>query len=174
MATSSKPNAFPLAGGCPCEHIRYRMLTAPLITHCCHCHRCQRETGSAFVLNAITEPLNIETLTGTPQYVRLPTESGGSHRVARCPVCCVALWSFYEGDDWYYVRAGTLDQPEHCPPDVHIYVASKQPWVVLPEGARAFEEYYDGYEVWSEESLKRRDAYNVMKVSKKANPPKNL
>src|SRR6187401_1431238 len=51
-----------LAGGCTCRAVRYRMTRAPLIVHCCHCRWCQRETGSAFVLNALVEAEHV-TLT---------------------------------------------------------------------------------------------------------------
>ncbi|KAL2839507.1 hypothetical protein BJY01DRAFT_219243 [Aspergillus pseudoustus] len=52
----AKPSApFPMEGGCPCGLIRYRMESAPLIVHCCHCTSCQRETGTAFALNAVIE-----------------------------------------------------------------------------------------------------------------------
>jgi hypothetical protein len=53
---------------------------------------------------------------------------------------------------------GTLDEPDYFPPDVHIYTESKQPWVVLPAGARTFNQYYNSREVWSAESLARREA----------------
>ena len=46
---------FTLEGGCTCRTIRYRMHGKPLFVHCCHCRWCQRETGSAFVLNAMIE-----------------------------------------------------------------------------------------------------------------------
>ena len=49
-----------------------------------------------------------------------------------------------------------IDNPDLCPPDVHIFTSSKQPWVTLPAGARAFAEFYDLAAVWSAESLERR------------------
>ena len=42
-------------GGCSCGAVRYRLASAPLFTHCCHCRNCQRQTGSAFVLNLLIE-----------------------------------------------------------------------------------------------------------------------
>ena len=46
---------FPLSGGCTCRGVRYRMMSEPLFVHCCHCRWCQRETGTAFALNALIE-----------------------------------------------------------------------------------------------------------------------
>jgi hypothetical protein len=40
-----------LEGGCVCGAVRYRLTAPPLIVHACHCRDCQKQTGSAFVLN---------------------------------------------------------------------------------------------------------------------------
>lgn len=148
---------FPLEGGCDCGQIRYRMTTEPLIVHCCHCRWCQRGTGSAFVLNASIESDRVELLAGSPLIVNTPSESGMGQQIARCPSCYVAVWSHYAGSGTLtsFVRVGTLDQPDLVPPDVHIFTASKQPWVVIPENAQAFEHFYDLSQTWRKESLER-------------------
>ena len=147
-------------GGCACRHVRYRMTSRPLFVHCCHCRWCQRETGSAFVLNAMIEADRVRLLHGDVEIVDTPSESGRGQRIARCPQCRVALWSNYGGggDAIRFVRVGTLDEPDRLPPDVHIFTASKQPWVVLPPGTPAFAEFYRAADVWPAESLARREA----------------
>ena len=147
-------------GGCACRHVRYRMTSRPLFVHCCHCRWCQRETGSAFVLNAMIEADRVRLLHGDVEIVATPSESGRGQRIARCPQCRVALWSNYGGggDAIRFVRVGTLDAPDLLPPDVHIFTASKQPWVVLPPGTPAFAEFYRAADVWPAESLARREA----------------
>ncbi len=55
-----------------------------------------------------------------------------------------------------FVRVGTLEEPDRLPPDIHIFTASKQPWVVLPPGMPAVAEYYDRDQYWPRESLERR------------------
>ena len=154
------PAQFQAEGGCTCRAVRYRLHAPPLIVHCCHCRWCQRETGSAFVLNALIESTRLELIAGHPELVSTPSNSGKGQRIARCPNCRVAVWSHYAGlgDLMSFVRVGTLDEPDRFPPDVHIYTQSKQPWVVLPAGARAFNEYYKSRDVWSAESLARREA----------------
>lgn len=151
-------DSFDATGGCACRDVRYRLERVPLIVHCCHCTWCQRETGSAFALNALVESDRLTLLAQAPELVATPSESGKGQRIARCPRCRVAVWSHYAGfgERASFVRVGTLDEPARCPPDVHIYVASKQPWVVLPDGARAFPGYYRASEVWSAASLERR------------------
>jgi hypothetical protein len=150
--------AVQLDGGCACGRVRYRLKSAPLFVHCCHCLHCQRETGSAFVLNALIETDRIELAGDAPLAVAVPTDSGNPHRIYRCESCQVAVWSEYSLPTLRFVRVGTLDEPHALKPDVHIYIRSKVPWVTLPEGVPAFEAYYDSKKLWPAESLKRRRA----------------
>ena len=57
-----------------------------------------------------------------------------------------------------FVRVGTMDDPAQCPPDVHIFTSTKQPWVTLPPDAKVYVEFYDINEVWSAEARVRRRA----------------
>ena len=147
-------------GECTCGAVRYRLGREPMFVHCCHCTSCQTETGSAFVINALIESDSVETLKGAPEPRLIPSESGRGQQVWRCPECLVALWSNYGGasDVLRFVRVGTLDAPGEVVPDVHIYTRSKLPWIPLPDGAPAFEEYYDSAKLWPAESLDRRKA----------------
>lgn len=146
-----------LDGGCTCRAVRYRMTSGPLFVHCCHCRWCQRETGSAFALNAMIEADRVELLSGSPEIVATPSNSGKGQKISRCPACRVALWSNYfgAGDAVRFVRVGTLDEPDRLPPDIHIFTASKQPWVILPSDQPAVPQYYDRRQHWPAESLER-------------------
>jgi hypothetical protein len=147
-------------GGCTCRFVRYRMATAPLFVHCCHCRWCQRESGSAFALNALIEADRVQLLAGDVEVIDTPSSSGKGQRFSRCPRCRVAVWSNYAGagDAVRFVRVGTLDEPDRCPPDIHIFTLSKQPWFVLPPGTPAVPEYYKAGEYWPAASLERRKA----------------
>ena len=147
-------------GGCTCRSLRYRLTSAPMFVHCCHCRWCQRESGSAFALNALIEADRVQRLAGVVDLIDTPSESGKGQRIARCPHCRVAVWSHYAGagDAVCFVRVGTLDEPDRCPPNIHIYTASRQPWVVLPPGTPAVPAYYRASEHWPAASLQRRAA----------------
>ncbi|HEY1091183.1 MAG TPA: GFA family protein [Burkholderiaceae bacterium] len=151
--------AYPLSGGCDCRAVRYEIASAPLFVHCCHCRWCQRESGSAFALNAMIETDRLSVLSGTPELVDTPSNSGKGQLIARCPHCRIALWSHYAGAGKAvaFVRVGTLDQPDALPPDIHIFTASKQPWVLLPPATPALPEYYDAKQYWPASSLARRE-----------------
>jgi len=152
---------FPLDGGCDCGTVRYRMLTAPLFVHCCHCRWCQRESGASFALNALIETERVVHLAAEPHIIDTPSNSGRGQRIARCPRCSVAIWSHYAGAGPVirFIRVGTLDDPDSLAPDIHIFTASRQPWVLLPPGVPAVPEYYDAASHWPAESLARRAAY---------------
>jgi hypothetical protein len=133
----AKDEDFPLEGGCTC-----------------------RETGASFALNAMIEADRVVLLSGSPEAVNTPSNSGKGQKITRCPRCRIALWSNYSGagDAVRFVRVGTLDEPDRLSPDIHIFTASKQPWVVLPPATPAVAEYYDLDEYWPPESLARRRA----------------
>jgi hypothetical protein len=150
-------NVFPLDGGCDCHVVRYRLLKQPLFVHCCHCRWCQRESGASFALNAMIEADYVVHLGAEPEIIDTPSSSGMGQKIARCPKCRIALWSNYMGAGPIirFVRVGTLDAPDHLPPDIHIFTSYKQPWVQLPADVPSVPEYYDRRSYWPAESLAR-------------------
>ena len=145
-------------GGCACGAVRYRLTSDPMFVHCCHCLNCQRQTGSAFVINILIEADRVEILAGDPRPVDVPRDDGSVQRIFRCPECQVAVFSEYVRPAVRFVRAGTLDDPSQVSPDVHIYTRSKLDCVVLPESVPAFDGYYDSKTLWPPASLERLSA----------------
>jgi hypothetical protein len=141
-------------GGCSCGAVRYRLTSEPMFVHCCHCLNCQRQTGSAFVINLLIEADRVE-VGGDPDPVDVPRDDGSKQRIYRCSTCQVAVFSEYGSPKVKFVRGGTLDEPAAVSPDVHIYTRSKLPWVSLPEGVPAFDVYYDSKKLWPAASLER-------------------
>ncbi|WP_226577037.1 GFA family protein [Acuticoccus sediminis] len=149
-----------LAGGCTCGRVRYEMQGPPMIVHACHCTWCQRETGSAFATNAMIEADRVRHTGEEPEIVHTPSASGKGQMIARCPHCRVAIWSNYSGSGprIRFVRVGSLDNPHSIVPDIHIFTSTKRPWLTLPEGVPVAAEYYRRSEVWSADSIARREA----------------
>ena len=146
-------------GSCACGNVRYRLSTAPMFVNCCHCRDCQRQTGSAFVINAVIETDRITLLSGQPEPVLVPTDSRRPHDIYRCATCHTALWSDYgRRPRLRFVRVGTLDNPAALPPNAHIFTRSKLPWIDLPKSVPAFEVYYEMETLWPAASLERRRA----------------
>ncbi len=148
-------------GQCSCGKLRYRMNTDPLIVHACHCRQCQRVTGSAFVMNAVIEKDEVEVISGNIAHYQF---ANTCHTAFFCPECATYVWSQYASagsflNSCWFVRVGTLDEPDHHPPDVHIFTSSKQPWALIPKGVQRFEEYFNIRDVWRESSMTRMAPY---------------
>jgi hypothetical protein len=121
-----------LDGGCYCGDIRYRMEGEPICVNGCHCRDCQKLTGAAFAVNAMIEADRVTLTRGEPV-----TDGFGT----KCGRCGVLLWATHPmfGDGILFLRVGTLDESERLSPDLHVFLRSKHPWVVLPEGVPAFD-----------------------------------
>jgi len=145
------------------------MHAVPMFVHACHCTRCQRETGGPFAHHAMIEFTAFSVLEGEPEFVLVPTDSGGKHWVARCPDCRTAMWNEHGTRKAItrYVRVGTLDEPDNFPPLAHIYVRSKQPWLPLADGAAQFAGYYDAAKTWPKESLARYAAAKAARAAER-------
>ncbi len=147
-----------LVGGCACGQVRYRLETAPIVVHGCHCRYCQRMTGSAFAVNAMIEADRLTLIgDGEPQGVQTPSAFPAGQIIYRCPRCFVALWSNHSllGEAVPIVCVGTLDDASQLPPDVHCFTATKHAWIALPDGIPAYEGDYDSELVWSPEARTR-------------------
>ena len=146
-----------MEGSCTCGAVTYKMTHSSIFTHCCHCTWCQRETGSAFALNAMIETENLQ-VSGAVEEVVIPSHSGKGQTIARCPTCKVALYSHYAGAGrlMAFVRVGTLNDPNTCPPDIHIYTSTKLAWLVLDPSVPILSESYDRKAYWPQASLDRR------------------
>jgi hypothetical protein len=146
-----------MEGSCTCGAVTYKMTHSSIFTHCCHCTWCQRETGSAFALNAMIETENLQ-VSGAVEEVVIPSHSGKGQTIARCPTCKVALYSHYAGAGrlMAFVRVGTLNDPNTCPPDIHIYTSTKLAWLVLDPSVPILPESYDRKAYWPQASLDRR------------------
>ena len=145
-----------LLGGCGCGQVRYRLQSAPMFVHCCHCHLCQQQTGSAFILHAFIETDRVELLSGQINFFPMPSGSGKPHIVARCHGCGTQIWSHYhDANKLSLIKVGTLDSPSALPPAAHVFTTTKLPWITIPPRVPTFEEFYDFKAFWPAEAFTR-------------------
>jgi hypothetical protein len=146
-----------MIGRCTCGAIRFRLTSAPMFIHACHCTWCQRETGGPHAVNAMIEGDRVKVLTGVPVEVVTPSASGKGQVIVRCGACHTALWSHYAGmgRKTAFVRVGTLDEPGVFPPDIHIFAGTMQAWYRVAEGVPVVAEYYDRKAHWPDDALAR-------------------
>ncbi|WOX04937.1 GFA family protein [Microbulbifer pacificus] len=144
-------------GKCICGEVEYELTAVPMFVHCCHCTWCQRETGSAFAINALIEADEVQLIQGYPEKIYVPSNSGMGQKISRCPSCKTALWSNYGAakDAVCFIRVGTLNNPDVCPPDIHIFTSTKQKWVELNNTVPVMDEYYQRSKYWPEPSIVR-------------------
>jgi hypothetical protein len=152
-----------MTGRCACGAVTYRLASEPMFVHCCHCLNCQRQTGSAFVINLLIEADRVE-VEGETVAIPVPRDDGSMQIVHRCASCQVALFSDYGWPELLFVRAGTLTDPSAVAPDVHIYTRSKVPWLDIPAGTPSFEAYYDSSTLWPAASLARARAIRDLRA----------
>ncbi len=131
----------PLTGSCRCEQARFRLETAPIITHACHCRLCQKLSGSPFRSVAMIETARVTLLEGKT----LSFHGKKSQKQIQCADCGCGLWTHHPdlGDGIAFVGVGVLDEGERLPPEAHYFVRSKHPWIALPPGIPAFEQLGD-------------------------------
>jgi len=144
-------------GKCSCGEIQYELMESPMFVHCCHCSWCQRETGSAFAINALIESNQVKVIKGYPEKVHTPSNSDIGQDVSRCPSCKTALWSNYGAakETISFIRVGTLNNPDAYSPDIHIFTSTKQKWVQLDNSLPVMKEYYQRSKYWPESSIIR-------------------
>jgi hypothetical protein len=144
------------AGTCGCGQLTYRLSSEPMFVHCCHCKECQKQTGSAYVLNAIIEADRVIWDGDTTEHT-FKTPSGKGQVITRCATCGTAVFSSYlvRLGKLKYIRVGTLDDPSMCPPNVQIFTSSKQSWVPLNPDIPSFEDFYSFKDFWPKAAYAR-------------------
>ena len=127
-------------GGCQCGAIRYEVAGEPRQVVACHCTDCQRQSGSAFGMTMVVEVSAFRITAGTPRIYHSTSSTGRAKAGAFCPDCGTRI---YHQPQWrkgtISVKPGTLDDTTWLQPQIHIWTASKQPWVTIPEGVEAHE-----------------------------------
>lgn len=128
-----------ITGGCGCGAIRYRARDAGLLPYACHCTGCQTRQGSSFALNqqVAADDLEIDGATISGTVLAL---SGARVTHHACTFCLTRIYTVNERrPEWPSLRAGTRDDSAGLVPTFHVWVRHKQPWIVLPADAIAFE-----------------------------------
>ena len=156
-------------GGCACGAVRYRLASDPLFVHCCRCMNCQRQTGSAFVIDLLIRPTESSSSPVNRAGRRASDRRQEAEDLALSDVPGRGLRRT-RGRQVRFVRGGTLDDPAAVAPDVHIFTRSKLPWVALPDSVPAFAVYYDTKKLWPTASLERFEALAASAAQKPEDP----
>jgi hypothetical protein len=116
-------------GGCHCGAVRYGTEAAPLNQRVCHCRRCQKVIGAAFNarllfrIDDVTVEGEVATVNTSPDLKR-----------GFCAACGTTLFSRRDSAGIVGITTGSLDDPSLFKPEMHMWTASKQPWLQLDDG----------------------------------------
>jgi hypothetical protein len=127
----------PRGGGCQCGSVRYHLEGEPVGLAVCHCTECQRQSGSAFGMSLAVPRNTFRLLSGELKRSLLLCDSGRTEHCAFCPTCGTRIYHQVM-EPVLSIKAGTLDDTSWLSPAAHYWTRRKQPWVLIPDGARCF------------------------------------
>lgn len=119
-------------GGCNCGQLRYSISSEPLACYICHCHQCQKRTGSAFSMSLVMQVGSLEITSGRPVESERELADGSKNRSYTCAACHSRIYAQKTSSQTLNLRAGTLDDTSQVRPIAQVWVSSAQPWAVQP------------------------------------------
>jgi hypothetical protein len=127
-----------ISGGCLCGKVRYSANAEPLFTGVCHCHDCQKFSGTAFAA-VLAVPKAAVSVTGALKTFTKNGDSGQPIHRRFCPECGSGIMDEAAlMPDAVMLNIGTLDDPSWVKPGMQIYCDSAQPWVQLGGEMKSF------------------------------------
>jgi hypothetical protein len=134
-----------LPGGCSCGKIRYLVRRPFLTAYICHCHRCQKRTGSAFSMSVVIPADGLQIVTGELLATERRLDSGAKNLSWVCPTCHTRSHTRPEGSRTINLRAGTLDETGNIRPVAQFWTESAQPWALVKDGILSYRQQPTDY-----------------------------
>ena len=140
-----------LTGGCLCGAVRYTLKPGfRMKPYACHCTDCQKRTGTAFSSHMGVMEKDLE-ITGELDEAYFTQPSGANSIIYGCAKCRSRIYASNDTRPGVVsLRWGTLDNGKDMSPEVHLWVSSKQPWIVIPDGVPALDTQPDSPQGWLE------------------------
>ena len=130
---------FPCTGSCQCGAVTYSVSAEPLFTYACHCHSCQKRTGSAFSMGLVIAVDTLQTAGELSAWSRISDEGNNNTRYS-CASCGNIIYGIGDNSPQLAkLQAGTLDDTREAEPEVHMWTGTRQAWVNIPPRVRQFE-----------------------------------
>jgi hypothetical protein len=123
----------PAVGGCSCGSLRYTITKEPLTVYICHCHQCQKRTGSAFSMALVMPADGLQIDRGDILRSERASSDGQKNISASCRECHSRLFTQHTRRNsaaTINLRAGTLDDTSRIRPVAQMWTSSAQPWAV--------------------------------------------
>jgi hypothetical protein len=125
-------------GGCLCGQVRFQATAQPIDAGYCHCRMCQRNSGAPVVAWVIFPAESFRWMAGTPATYK----SSSRARRSFCANCgSYMVFTTEECPTEVSVNTASLDDPDFCPPRMHIFVESRIPWFRTDDDLPRYEGY---------------------------------
>lgn len=119
---------------CSCRQLMLRATEDPQRISICHCHACQRRTGSVFGVQARFREEAVVVRGDATAYVR-EGDSGGKATFYFCPHCgATVYYRLDQAPGVIGVPIGVLVRQGLPAPSISVFEECMHPWVRLPEG----------------------------------------
>ena len=118
-------------GSCLCGAVRFEVAEVSGPFELCHCSRCRRSTGSAFMAGVWVARAAFRLLQGEEQIAAYdaPILHGPpAYRRTFCRSCGSPLPDLRPGFEWLEIPAGLLEDDPGIRPDKHLVIGPRAPW----------------------------------------------
>ena len=125
-----------ISGSCLCGGVRFEIERAVGPFELCHCNRCRKASGSAFAAMVGVRVEDFRLLQGRElieSYDAPILDSPPAYTSRFCRRCGSSVSLPAEGEPWFEIPAGLLDQDPGLRPDKHIFVEHRLPWFEITD-----------------------------------------
>jgi hypothetical protein len=123
-------------GSCLCGAVRFEIDEVEGPFELCHCSRCRRSTGSAFMAGVWVKRAAFRLLAGEERIAAYDApilETPPAYRRSFCSTCGSPLPDIASDFEWLEVPAGLLDGDPGIRPDKHLVIGPVAPWHVIDD-----------------------------------------
>lgn len=134
---------IPAPGACQCGQVQLQLHSAPLFSYACHCHDCQKRTGSAFSMGLVCAAEGISINGQLSSWTRT-SEDGHTNTRYSCADCGNIIYGASTASEGLWkLQTGLLEDTSDLRPEVHIWISRKQHWLTLPPGVPTYDSQPD-------------------------------
>jgi hypothetical protein len=125
-----------IRGGCLCGGVRFEIARAVGPFELCHCSRCRKASGSAFVpwLGVLRQDFRLLEGEGLIRSYEAPLRNKPPpYGTTFCGRCGSPVPDPQSEGPWIALHAGVLDDDPSIRPERHILVEAKSPWFTITD-----------------------------------------
>ena len=120
-----------IRGSCLCGTIQFEIDRVVAPFELCHCRRCRKVSGSAFMAGVSVEQAHFRWVSGQDSvrsYEAPLLYEPPAYRITFCSQCGSPVPDPENDEAWFQVAAGLLEGELQVGPDKHIYVEHQAAW----------------------------------------------